>query len=116
MARDLAVQLCPCGSPTVGFSSRDARMSKWCAKHNLWASQIKNRYGCDDEMIESLMVLKEDGCSICGGHHLLGIDHCHDTGLVRGWLCRRCNTALGFFNDDPERLAVALRYLQGGVF
>ena len=31
-------------------------------------------------------------CAICG-HHATRLDHDHTTGLVRGWLCRPCNTA-----------------------
>lgn len=38
-------------------------------------------------------------------------DHCHQTGRVRGWLCRRCNSALGLFCDSPERVRAALEYL-----
>ena len=39
------------------------------------------------------------------------LDHCHQTGRVRGWLCRRCNSALGLFCDSPERVRAALEYL-----
>jgi hypothetical protein len=43
----------------------------------------------------------EDRCAICGevedqaGRHGHVLDHDHDSGLERGWLCRRCNTLEG---------------------
>lgn len=34
-------------------------------------------------------------CAICATRHQLVLDHCHDTGQVRGWLCRSCNALEG---------------------
>lgn len=39
-------------------------------------------------------------------------DHDHTTGIIRGILCHRCNTALGWFNDDPGMLQRARFYLE----
>lgn len=39
------------------------------------------------------------------------IDHCHETSIVRGVLCHRCNTALGIFGDNKEGLEKAYKYL-----
>ena len=56
------------------------------------------------------------GCAICGGQSWAGqnlaIDHCHQTGLVRGLLCAGCNTALGLMRDNPSRLRSAADYLE----
>lgn len=35
------------------------------------------------------------GCAICGGDRGLVVDHCHTTGLVRGLICRECNSMEG---------------------
>ncbi len=53
-------------------------------------------------------------CEICdeGKTKLLSADHCHKTGRFRGWLCSPCNTAIGFFRDDPRRCRNAGRYLR----
>lgn len=54
-------------------------------------------------------------CAICGEkdqNRMLSIDHCHETLKVRGLLCKRCNSALGFFRDDIKIVANAVVYLK----
>ncbi len=43
----------------------------------------------------------------------LSVDHCHETGIIRGLLCGRCNMALGAFKDKHELLNKAINYLKG---
>lgn len=63
----------------------------------------------------SQMVKDQNGlCAICGNPCITGIlsiDHNHDTGLVRGLLCRKCNIGIGMLNDDVELLEKAIKYL-----
>jgi hypothetical protein len=40
------------------------------------------------------------------------VDHCHESGEVRGLLCTACNTALGKMDDDIDRLRSAISYLE----
>ena len=54
-------------------------------------------------------------CPICEKTTICGIskivlDHCHQTGNVRGWICESCNTGIGRFDDDPD---VVLEQLNG---
>jgi hypothetical protein len=54
-------------------------------------------------------------CEICGcGPTSKGFqwDHDHETGKFRGFLCQRCNCALGLFMDDEENLLCAIEYLR----
>lgn len=42
----------------------------------------------------------------------LVIDHSHQDGQFRGWLCQRCNKGLGLLGDDPSKAIERLtRYL-----
>lgn len=42
----------------------------------------------------------------------LVIDHCHETGFARQWICDSCNTGLGRFKDDVDYLERAIAYLK----
>lgn len=42
-------------------------------------------------------------CGICSSEGILVTDHDHTTGLVRGLLCQRCNTAEAFRGVGPYR-------------
>ena len=53
-------------------------------------------------------------CELCGalpGKRGLLLDHCHDTGAFRGWLCDSCNLGLGKLGDTKAGLLRALEYL-----
>lgn len=55
-------------------------------------------------------------CYICqratGARKKLSVDHCHETGIVRGLLCQRCNRdVLGHLRDDVEAFGRAMTYL-----
>ena len=54
-------------------------------------------------------------CEICGAKrtgYRFSRDHCATTGKRRGTLCIRCNTSLGRFLDNPERLREAARAVE----
>jgi Recombination endonuclease VII len=42
----------------------------------------------------------------------LSVDHCHDTGRIRGILSHDVNKGLAFFDDDPTLLRAAAAYLE----
>lgn len=55
-------------------------------------------------------------CEICSNVGRIVWDHCHNSNKFRGWLCDKCNSILGYVNDDPvllEKLAVYLRTHNG---
>lgn len=58
---------------------------------------------------------KQDGkCAICSTSITLSsskMDHCHNTGVVRGLLCNHCNIMLGYAKDSISTLEAAIRYL-----
>jgi hypothetical protein len=66
---------------------------------------------------DALLLKQGGGCYICGattsfGGVRLAVDHDHETGKVRGILCKACNVALGQFRDNPEFCDKAAEYLR----
>ncbi len=59
-------------------------------------------------------------CYICGVpeqelNRRLHIDHDHETGDFRGWLCGKCNTAIGSLNHSPILLRNAILYIESHI-
>ena len=91
---------------------------KPCREHIKWKTFIKRTYGIDAETYYEMLEKQNYKCAICGiaGNNnavrsKMFIDHCHESGEVRGLLCSKCNMALGNFNDDIETLKSAIDYL-----
>lgn len=90
-------------------------------KHKQDSTRVSERhrlrkYGVDQAAFDRLLEAQDRHCAICSTRLGTGrdchIDHCHDTGVVRGVLCQACNKGIGFLKDDPTRLRAAIRYLE----
>ena len=77
---------------------------------------LKREYGITPERYDELFACQGGKGAICGAQSprkKLAVDHCHETGKVRGLLCGSCNTGLGKLGDNIEGLRKALQYLEG---
>lgn len=80
----------------------------------------KRNYGLEPGAYKQMLAAQGGVCAICAGGPTgrggLHVDHCHDTGKVRGLLCHGCNVSIGHFKHDVDILASAIRYLsaEGG--
>jgi hypothetical protein len=81
----------------------------------------KKRYGIDLQEYNKLLISQNNECAICkideneikhGRNTYFAVDHCHKTGKVRGLLCYKCNSVLGFVNDSIDNLGNAIKYLE----
>lgn len=112
-------------------AQRRARYKADPEKHLAWnlrywkksEEKLKHRrrvlkYGTDGVMMRGK---QKDKCAICeknisktpGKKDPAYLDHDHETGEVRGWLCNKCNRGLGYFDDDIARMLNAVQYLVG---
>ena len=90
---------------------------KWATDPALRAevqrANLLRRFGMSWLEYQFRLVLQNGACAICKKRPkgLLCVDHCHVTGKVRGLLCNKCNSALGFYDDDPKRVQAGADYL-----
>ncbi len=81
---------------------------------NTWLTDrkkhFKTKYGITLEDYENMFQSQNGVCKICKNKCSTGknlaVDHCHETGKVRGLLCAKCNVNLGRIekylkNPDP---------------
>jgi hypothetical protein len=84
-------------------------------------NHLKRKYGVSSIEFMAMMRVQGDRCAICGeamvvvgakGKKRAYIDHDHATGQVRALLCQLCNSAIGFFSEDPARMRRAAEYVE----
>lgn len=105
---------CTCGKiRTV----EDGSHNGYCKDCLRWW-RIKREFGLTKAQYEQMLQAQGNGCAICGrapeGSYpgMLHVDHCHETGRVRGLLCQVCNLTLGKFRDDPALFRRIADYLE----
>lgn len=119
--------------PESGFSPNSGRCKcKFCLdKRAEWQRDYRKRspkllktqnlkkYGLTYNEWTEMIQKQGNKCASCGGeekghnqHGLmsLAVDHCHETGKIRGLLCHRCNRALGLLGDDANRVQALADY------
>jgi hypothetical protein len=72
-------------------------------KLKLSVKRLEDTYKCSYGHLCKLHAVQGMACGICGTpippppSRKAHVDHCHDTGKVRGILCRGCNLSLGHY-------------------
>ena len=110
------MQCCMCGQfrPRADFrtpSGTELGMCTSCALYGVDPS-IGRRYGITAIEYLGMLISQHHRCAICQHIRPLHIDHCHATGKVRGLVCITCNTVMGMYKDDPDRLRATADYIE----
>ena len=109
-------------------STRCGECLKEKARRSWQKSGREVKYGLAEGQFTEILEAQNYRCPLCNNDlrdrlkHLGNgrgkypqVDHDHKTGQIRGILCPKCNTALGFFNDDADLLQRATDYvIKGG--
>lgn len=81
-----------------------------------WYGRIKSKYGWTKEKVASILENQNHLCAICkqpnSKEQNWSLDHDHQTGFPREFLCHRCNSILGYANDSIELLETSINYLK----
>lgn len=101
-----------------GTELRHEYRRRIATQRGIFASRIKTLYGITVEDWAHLFNNQDGKCAVCSmqlfGGRDTHIDHCHNTGRVRGLLCIGCNTAIGQVLERPSVLRALADYLERG--
>lgn len=85
--------------------------------------RILEKFGISEQVYDELLIAQDGKCAICkndetavdnryGLKKRLAVDHNHITGKIRGLLCTKCNSALGFLKEDINIIISMLKYIE----
>ena len=78
-------------------------------------SRLKDKYGISQEQWNKMWEDQDRLCKICRlALEAPNTDHNHSTGKVRGLLCHRCNTFVGYIEKNTLILGNVVKYLLEG--
>lgn len=102
--------------------ARTVRYREANKKDLRWRKSAWKQQGINITTEKYLEMHKEQqaSCAICGVKEdtlskSLFVDHCHETGEIRGLLCYKCNTGIGNLDDNIEILEKAIIYLKNRI-
>lgn len=127
VSRRARCRACDDSAKKLSIAKKPERYNAWHAAYRAsyaerqWAYCLKRSFGMTVERYNEIL-RKQDGlCAICrrppqGRKKRLSVDHCHETGAIRGLLCDHCNRGLGLIGDNIEGLSRAIAYLRSDGF
>lgn len=80
-----------------------------------WRQRLLRNFGMTPEDYAAMLSAQGGVCLICKNkckRGRLAVDHSHETGRVRGLLCRQCNINLGHVEKLLRQLPSLLSYLE----
>lgn len=107
----------------VGYGKKYREKNRDKLTKQMRDSRLLKNYGISDSEYNKMFDQQNGVCAICGKPETvlepktrnigkLVVDHDHETGRVRGLLCRKCNLGLGALGDSREIVVNALKYLE----
>ncbi|KKM79559.1 hypothetical protein LCGC14_1348760 [marine sediment metagenome] len=81
---------------------------------NTRRAHLKKMYGITPEIYEKMRSQQKGKCGMCGKipKKRLAVDHDHSTDKIRGLLCFKCNTFIGYIETSRDIVEEATIYLE----
>ena len=80
------------------------------------SGELRRNFGLSMQDYEDMLKIQNGVCAICqqkcNTENNLAVDHDHNSGKVRGLLCKNCNTAIGLLKENTDTLKKAFNYLE----
>jgi hypothetical protein len=100
-----------CESRAINKERTAAVRLAWRAAHP--GAEAASTLKCNHAKLERLAGRpRSKVCEVCGASGQICFDHDHATGLFRGWICARCNHAIGHARDSIDLLIKLAEYLK----
>ena len=110
----------------ISTQKRRPAFTNGIKNENLPIPHITRVYGLTEKDYELLLEKQDGKCGICGIKEIdfltnnnikrkitrFFIDHDHDTKIIRGLLCDKCNRGIGLLGDSYESVIKATFYLK----
>ena len=95
---------------------KKANRFKFSLLHSRASARRKGHTPCT-ATVRELETAFTGRCAICGiteseCNRKLHMDHDHETGDLRGFLCNNCNLLIGYAKDSVKNLQLAITYLE----
>jgi hypothetical protein len=78
-------------------------------------SRLLQMYGITPQQHDQMLEAQGYLCALCGceltADAVPSVDHSHETDIIRGIVCRKCNLMIGLAEDDPKILYLGIKYL-----
>lgn len=77
--------------------------------------KLRHNYGITLDDYQQMYDRQQGCCAICGSSgtiKALSVDHDHTTGRIRELLCHLCNSAIGYFLENPSSMRAAAKYIE----
>ncbi len=100
-----------CDEEFIRTSAGHRRYCLKCVPDRAWRSRAK-RYRIGKPQWDKMLFEQKNKCALCQRNPEV-VDHCHNSGVVRGLLCNVCNVLIKILDMDKEYLNKSIVYTGG---